>query len=365
MRESFERIVLGYNEVAKKSFEADLADGEAEELDAVLDARIKAAVLERDSTPEAQREIARLQERKQRIMQKLRERIALLDDPDHVPEHGIKDRRVTQVDGRYVAHGMAGFPDEVVTLGDIITDIDWGTYYYLDPQTVDRNIRKRYLIEDAKHEIAALLDQQITRDEMASGDTDYWNYKAYEKRAGDSELKEGFIAERMVKSFLKKLAIDHGADFEVVESDAVQDVEEKMDFIIRVKRRYHHNRGVEVQEREDVTGVGVQFTIRTDQEATDGKTVQVDRSRRALRKGEGIDDIVLVQVPSLLASDLYGEWKRNPRPGGPDRLWNLATKRLVFAKVMEGILTPEEITDQWARITGEDGESGAGLALAA
>ena len=64
--------------------------------------------------------------------------------------------------------------------------------------------------------------------------------------------QQGIIAEKMVKNFLKKLSMDTDADFEIIDADVYQDVEQKVDFIIHRKNK-DKNKGAKVQESETVT----------------------------------------------------------------------------------------------------------------
>lgn len=275
-------------------------------------------------------------------MVKLKERIAALGT-EHERERRYDERLVQQENGRFVVRGEGRGPDVAVTKGELMTDMDWGLYYHLDPATVDRNVRKRYLIEDAKQELARLLDAQITTDEVASGYTSDGLRAAYTARAESSGLETGFLAERMTKGFLRKLSYDiDGADFEVLEADAFQDVNSKMDFIIHRKK---HQRGVEVQKAE---WVGVQFTTNTSKETVAHKEHQLERVRQRLDPQEGIKDVVLVQIPAHEVRQSYNAWQKDPQPGGPEKLWSQRTQETVFRGVMKDILAPAEINEQWA-----------------
>lgn len=344
MRRSFERNLEDYRDIARDA--ASSEGEEAEALDREAAFRAARAARGRGSDIAAQERIYRIQERKQEIMLRLKERIALLDE-GHVPERRPDERFVRQEGDAYVAVGRNG-AELPITKGELLTDLDWGQYYYLDPHTVDRNMRKRYLIEDAKQELAKLLDDQIVIDETSSAHTHEWKQAAYAKRQESSGEETGFLAEKMVKGFLKKLSIDSCADFEIEEANAFQDVEQKIDFIIR-KKQHHRGVGVEESDRENV---GIQFTTNTSAEARERKQRQLERSLRGLGDEEAVDDIVLVSMPATQVREAYEGWLENPQPGGPDKLWTDETKHEVFAQVMQDIMTSEEIDQQWDKAGG-------------
>lgn len=343
MRFSFEKIISSYSDLAQEGRE-NLSEQEAAELEAATARALRRAARTRQSQEGAQEAIFAMQQRKQEIMAKLKERIAALGTEAEL-ERREGERLVEQVNGKYVVRGEGKGPDVVATKGEIMTDMDWGLYYHLDAGSVDRNVRKRYLIEDAKQELQRLLDKQITTDELASDYTSDGLRGAYEGRAESTGLETGFLAERMTKGFLKKLSYDlPDADFDVLEADAFQDVNSKMDFIIQRKK---HERGVEVQESERV---GIQFTTNTSAEAEERKERQLDRVRQNLDRAEGIKDVVLVQIPASEVRESYNAWKQNPQPGGPEKLWSEGTQEFVFRNVLKDVLEPDEIQTNWETV---------------
>ncbi len=353
MRHSFGRIISGYGEVAKDKLAEGLTEEEEHRLDIELQSKIARAVRDRSSNRLSQEEIYKIQEKKQEIMRKLKERIALLDDSTYKPERRPDEKTVIQMDDGYIVKGERGRPDAAATKGDLLTDMNWDTYYYLDPATVDRNFRKRYLIEDAKHELARLLDEQITTDEIASGSTTSQVKQAYERHVFTAGVETGFIAERMVKGLLQKLTADYDVDFDVLEADIFQDITKKIDFIIRRKKR---ERGVGVIENTKTEQIGIQFTTNIDPEAQERKTAQVQQAREYLRRDDKIKDIVLVSMPPETIRNVYDSWRANPQPGGPDKQWGWEVKEKIFRGVMADILSPAEIDEQWNIIRGNNAQ---------
>lgn len=140
-----------------------------------------------------------------------------------------------------------------------------------------------------------------------------------------------------MKGFLKKLSIDTDADFEIVDADVYQDVENKIDFIIHRKSR-PHVRGANVVESDTKSDIGIQLTTALGK--VPEKERQIKRSKKNLKE---VDDLVLVVLPAYDASLLYKKWKENKAPGGPEKRWSKSTQERIFRGVMDSIFTQEEI----------------------
>lgn len=348
MRHSFEQNIGDYNEIAKDLVEGDLTEDEERNLARELVSKIKRVVRQRDTDSESQMEIFEIQQEKQRIMQTLKERLARLSDPEFVPTQRPEESLVVKEGEQYMVKNQKGGVSSVVTKGEIITDQEWDMYYYLDPHTVPIQVRKRYLIEDAKRELMNRLNEQIAIDELASARTSDGIRDAYVKKAEHSEQQFGFVAERMVKSFLKKISYDYDLDFDIIEADIDLDIRQKIDFIIRRKKQ---ERGVRVEENQAVR-TGVQFTTNSAPEIIEHKTHQVEQANRYLQKDDPVKSIVLVSISSRSVRDVYNKWSNNPTPGGPDKLWDNSIKEEIFRGVMRGVLSEEEIDRDWSVIQG-------------
>jgi hypothetical protein len=44
---------------------------------------------------------------------------------------------------------------------------------------------------------------------------------------------------------------------------------------------------------------------------------------------------------------MYGEWAKNRKPGGPDKLLPTSVKKLIFTQILQGIFDEGEIKSQW------------------
>ena len=340
MRPVFESHLRQMNEVAKDKAKPDNSEEQRQKMDAALDYLIEKAA-DRFGTPEKTQEtIFKLQKRKQKVMVRLKERLAEMDNPfkKEIPAEGIQ---VSYKDGQLIVKG------QTITLGELLTDGDWGLNYHLDSNTVPRSIRKKYFIEQARREIMDLLDRQIVVNESQSEFGDSAKKKGYTEMA-KSENKEqtGVAAEKMVKNLLKKITIDQDLDIEVIDADAYQDMELKIDFIIRRKA---NARGVDVQTGEE-DRIGIQFTSTDAPQIIQKKENQIRQAKRKLTPEERIRDIALVSVPMREIQAMMRDWQRQKSPGGPDKVWRASTKAEIFKKVMQDFLSPEEIIEAIEKI---------------
>lgn len=336
MRPVFESHLRQMSEVAKDKAKPDNSEEQRQKMDAALDYLIEKSA-DRFGTPEKTQEtIFKLQKRKQKVMARLKERLAEMDNPfkkESLAEGAIQ---VNYQDGHLIGNGQE------VTLGELLTDGDWGLDYHLDPNSVPRSIRKKYFIEQARREIMDLLDRQIVVNESQSDFGDSGKKKGYTEMV-KSENKEqtGVAAEKMVKNLLKKIAIDQDLDFEIIDADAYQDMELKIDFIIRRKA---NARGVDVQTGDEER-IGIQFTSTDAPQIIQKKENQIRQAKRKLTPEERIRDIALVSIPLREIQSMLRDWQRQKSPGGPDKLWRASTKAEIFKKVMQDFLSPEEITE--------------------
>src|SRR3989338_3654115 len=95
-------------------------------------------------------------------MERLHENLRCLDDENCTPERPPKSRLVTfnEKENKFFVE-ISDDSQESATLGDILTDGDWGLVYYLDPQSVSRMAQKKFFVKSAKRELRDLLDEQL------------------------------------------------------------------------------------------------------------------------------------------------------------------------------------------------------------
>lgn len=349
MRKGFEQELRGYNE--KINAFGDLEKLQETRLTQDTEALIKKTAIAEDTPRQTQRDIFNLQIEKQAIMRELQDEIAGLDDPEYKAERKTGTRLIVE-DGDDFFVKRKGELHERVSLGDLMTDPDYGIHYHLD-SSMPRNIKKRYLIEEAKFRLRALLDEQIIANESASGFTDAAKAEAFKEIGKDRREKKethlGLIAEKMVRNFLNKLTWDFPEiHFDVEPVDIDRDMREKIDFIIHVRT---HKRGVKVETPEHDTGI--QFTINTTRENLEHKKEQIEHAEH----DEHIDEVIVVSLPASEFASSYDQWNKFKTSGGPDRYWDLQTKEKIFRNVLKGVLSEEDIETDWQRIAATESEN--------
>jgi hypothetical protein len=299
------------------------------------------------TTPEAEAEIYDIQKKKLEKLNKFKKFLEKTRDGAGGFKHGVMERgdiktigTISHVDGVFQMTDTTGNKAEV-TLGEIMTDSEWDNHYTFDDSVNIHDIRQYYLGQ-LKSELRDQLDRQIIISETSNtrGDTFKQNaYRAIGERLENGSEQGGVIAEKMVKNFLKKLAIDADADFEIVDADAHQDVDQKIDFIIH-RKAGEKNRGARV-EQSDARDIGIQFTMNTSK--TSHKEHQIQNAKKHL--GNDIDDIVLVTLPIEQASHLYKKWSDHKTPGGPEKSWSTDVQETIFRGVMQNVLSQDEIDE--------------------
>lgn len=358
MREGFEKRLRQFGNMIKDEEELNAA----EHSEALAERRLAllAEAADEFGTPIAtQEEVYFRQKKKQRIMEKLHEHLRALDNRRPFEAVGMKNARTVYYDdatGAYFLRQKNNVGRVPLSMGALMTDGLWRVSYRMD-SSVSRSAAKLFFIETARQELNALLNEQIAiteaESEVNEGSGMDKAYRAIQKRAeGTEEDPNGILAERMTESFLRKLTLDHQVPFEVLETDPEQDVEDKIDFILRVRGQGMHDRGVAVD-------IGVQFTTAVSEATIQKKERQIAQVRKRLRAEQAmVQDVVLVTLPLSETREVYERWNKDKQkmPGGPDALWSIATKRSVFEGVLqklEGILSREEITAAWEEIEKE------------
>ncbi|MFH1171070.1 MAG: hypothetical protein V1778_00845 [bacterium] len=345
MREEFEQQLHQYNDTLRELLDPENTEDDARQIEAELRREVKAAARDSLTAPETQRKIVALQKEKLAVMDRLHEEFRHIEHPDEQRETPAMARPVS-AEGENLSMEADNGRLVSITAGELLTDGEWGVTYATDA-SVPYDLRKRYAVESARQELRQLLDEQIILGEGESSATHAFKRETYQRiheRREAGDMPAGIIAEKMVRNYLKKLSIDSGVDFEILDSDVYQDVEQKIDFIIR--RRAHH-RGVRVDMG---TQCGVQMTTATSEALLAHKQHQVERSKHRLRSADAVDDIVLVSIPLKDAAGIYARWRTQKAPGGPDKLWDDTTREAIFRGVLAGVFPAEEIEEAWVTI---------------
>jgi hypothetical protein len=298
---------------------------------------------------ETQARIFAIQKDKAAIVSELKRKLAALDGLAPEPAYSMSERPAHWQGGSLNTLNLETKEEEECTVAELLTDLEWGIGYNLDSST-PRNIRKQYYLEQARSAISDLRDQQIIINEAGSAYNDSFKKDAYRKIRAPEHQKAGHIAEKMVRNFLRKIAIDLGndsrlAEFEVIKADAYQDVDKKIDFIIKRKAKL---RGVKVEAAD--SKLGIQFTTDQRPETIEHKGRQISNAKQHLKPEDMVDDIILVSLSLANIMDRYDSWKLDKKAGGPDKLWGADEKKSIFENLMRGILTPDEIGSYLAKL---------------
>lgn len=347
MHERFSRALEIYHDLAKAKLEVESPktfekNEELSDIEAAIRFHEKNLAGNREQEVKIQRRIFGLQQEKAKIMEELNRGLEALDDPDHVAEIE-KGAYVVTTDGK----GRLFSKGKEITEGMLLTDGEWGVKYHLDSM-IPQSIREIYLIEEAKRRLRHLLDKQILEDQLGSGrthDKKKLAYGAFKEMEGREEEVGGWIAERLVKSLFKRLTIDFDLDIDVIQTDLYEDVEHKIDFVIRRKKRA---RGVDIEAREEHQDLGIQLTTRKDAFALNHKRQQIERVRgRREEEGLRVEDIVLVSLPLGSVRSLYEQWSKKKMPGGLVELLPLSDREKIFKETLRGVIPSAEIEAQW------------------
>ncbi|OGZ59659.1 MAG: hypothetical protein A3F94_01850 [Candidatus Spechtbacteria bacterium RIFCSPLOWO2_12_FULL_38_22] len=355
MRPSFERHLREYGKLIKDQMSAE--DSEAlEKLETVIEYHVERAAKTQETTIVGQEKIFEIQKEKQRIMERLHENLRCLDDENCTPERPESSRLVTfnEKENKFFVE-MPNGSQETATLGDILTDGDWGLMYYLDSQTMPRMAQKKFFVESAKRELRNLLDEQLSEQDLDSFKIPgqprgslrgiVGSRKMVNKSGGFNLEKRpeyvGFVAEVIVKNLFQQLRFDGVLDVRVVEGDVYQDAVEKIDFIIHTKQ---HKRGVDVEVDEVVSHIAVQFTTERRNERLRKKILQLEEVRASLIESGLVDDIILVRVPMKGLVEHYTNWiKGDMPPGGPITYIPPSVRKMLLQEVLKGIPNFNEV----------------------
>lgn len=299
-----------------------------------------------------------IQEKKAALMAELESGLKQLDREGTVGQEG-KMRRVTydnSAEGLMV-YGKGGEADNV-SKGQLIVSGLWEEEYFLD-ESVPRDIKKRYLVQRIHYKIADLFDHQIALFEgsqIYNKNTGFDDaYQAIASRYDEgAEVVPGVLAEKMVESFVTKLTYDYDMPYRLRNVSVYEDVEYKIDFIIEL-----HDEsdvvGVKV-ESNDKPDIAIQFTTSQSDITIDHKTRQINRAKGNIDRDGSlhVKDLVLIVIPINHVMDTYKEWqgkgKKRRAPGGPDELWSIEDKEMIFKGLLSKVLSDEKVEKAWGKV---------------
>jgi hypothetical protein len=188
MKESFRKKLEQFRDVIKTSEQTN-PDPTVDTARVLKDWVIGQAV-EKTKTPvETQNTIFEFQRKKQDIMDDLKVELKLLDLEAYESIYGNIGSIISQKEGKLFAGNTE------ITLGKLMSDIDWNIPHRLD-DSISREIHKKYLVERAKNKIGIILDEQIIEEEKVS-EKNLDRRIAYEAlsitHAHERERQAGFI----------------------------------------------------------------------------------------------------------------------------------------------------------------------------
>ncbi len=359
MKENFEQSLLQTNEEIKKYKTAE-TDTEKGSILQEMERMEKEYIRDDVWSQETCKEVVALQLKKHKVMEELHEKIQALEKGEAVS--GFTEGEPRSVEWNKAGHrAIVALPSGKrvpATVGEMVTDGEWGIAYTLE-KDIPKDIKKRFVVAEARRKILALADEQIIETERVKtttreGGTTSPSYRNIYEDVYKNE-RTGIIAEKLIKTFFEKNIIDHELQMTLEAVDVQRDIDQKIDFIIHLPSK---KRGVGTEVSEERGDVGIQLTTDDSFEAHQRKTKQIEKAKKQLsERNDDVDDIVLVTLPLKQLNMIVSEWRRDEmRPGGPIKRWNDPQKEQVFRGVLQGIFSEQEITGMWESILGDTPE---------
>jgi hypothetical protein len=241
--------------------------------------------------------------------------------------------------------------EKEVGLGDIVSARRWGIEVSL-PKDLEnsgdgKKVRKLMFEAKAKDALFHKLNKKLATElSLKTQRQDALLSRAYSKIAerlseeNQPENKQtGVFAEQIIIGVLEGLSINHPQlGFTVTESNAYEDVQDKIDFIISTKQK---KRGVGVN-REDINQenkiIGIQLT--TNISANEHKQEQIARAKV---RGVEVDDIVYVEIKKDLLEKAIRQWEDSGKKiSGPWVYLSEEVRTKTISSLLSGILDDEQ-----------------------
>lgn len=231
---------------------------------------------------------------------------------------------------------------ENLTIGDIVSARRWGIDINPTEKTIESGQEKklRKLINEKKSEsivykhlnkeLAEKLSEVYSKKDIFISSA----YKKISERTGTESKQLGVVAEQIIIGVLERIAIDRSdLGLSVIEANAYQDVNNKIDFILATK---HKKRGVGVN-REDKS-IGVQFT--TNIPKGEHKMEQIAKAKE---RGVDVDDIVYVAIDQKELAGAIHTWEKDNKPiSGPWKFLPSKIREQVTKNLFTGLLEEEQ-----------------------
>lgn len=238
-----------------------------------------------------------------------------------------------------------------VLMGEIISARRFGSEVFLSEDLEKfgdgKKIRKIMLEKKVSDFLYGKLNKELAKNLSEEiKNQDLLKAKAYEKiaeRSGVENKQAGVMAEQMIIGVLEGLSIDRSdLGFDVLEANAYQDVNNKIDFIIETKKA---KRGVGVNREGENTqefkgkSIGIQFTINSSKAEH-----KADQIAKAKERGLEVDDIIYVQLDSRILHEAVLKWEKAGKPiSGPWKFLSPEVRILTLINLFKDILSEEQI----------------------
>lgn len=261
----------------------------------------------------------------------------------------IKKEKVASYD-KYRKSFSVGEEKEV-SLGDIVSARRWGVDISLPKELENsgdgKKVRKLMLESKTKDVLYQKLNKKLATElSEKTSKQDLLLSRAYSKiversnNENQTENKQtGVFAEQIIIGVLEGLSINHPSlGFTVMESNACQDVQDKIDFIISTKQK---KRGVGVnregENQEDKT-IGIQLTTNTS--AGEHKNDQITKAKA---RGVEVDDIIYVEIKKDILEKAIRQWESSGKKiSGPWAYLPEDIKTKTIANLLGGVLDEEQ-----------------------
>lgn len=243
------------------------------------------------------------------------------DDPDRV--HVRPDYTVTCRDGTFFARSRSGNEEEI-TLGDLMTAAEWDISYELG-EGVPRIVQKHYALEQARYFVQQVANFQIATDEKHNTHLSLEKRRDYGKVASRMMKKgpkpTGIDAEKLLKTYLKKLSWDSDLGFTIEDADTHEDMERATDFYVRMKG-------------PGGTRIPVQFTTTADERVLQRKKETIER----LHNEAGLDiKLAIAELPP--PRNVMSRWFKLPHHmRGPMQILKPGRKEHLCDEVLRQVL---------------------------
>ena len=148
---------------------------------------------------------------------------------------------------------------------------------------------------------------------------------------------QDFLYGKLNKELAKKMAEKTKHQY-MLKSNAYQDVQNKIDFIINTKQK---RRGVGVNRDEvsfEEKSIGIQFT--TNISKAEHKTDQINKAKE---RGVEVDDIVYVQIDNKILQEAVKKWEANNKPiSGPLNFLSAEVRTSMLKNLFKGLLNEDQ-----------------------